>query len=113
MEFRQQASVRTGWGASPTLRRAVTRSLLALSIGAWSGAFCVLAEAYILSAVFFLFVPVYFLQQLAVSRQLQIEPGLTEEQRERYLSQVRGYGPAGVVQLAIRIYFPSSQLGGS
>jgi hypothetical protein len=71
-----------------------------------------LTEHFAVLPVFFGFIPVYFVAQRAVVRQLEADSGLQPEQRSRYVSQVNGFGPAGILQLALRIHFPSSQLGG-
>jgi hypothetical protein len=100
------------WSASVSLRRSLLLSIATIAIGAWGGAAAYLTEHFELIPVFLAFVPFYFVVQHGLLKRLEAEPGLQPEQRERYVSQVKVYGPAGLLQLAIRIYFPSSQLGG-
>ena len=100
------------WIPSPRVRFWAWFSLGVLLFGAWGGFAVVSLKLPVPIFLFFLAIPLYFYAQWQLGRAIEVDPGLSSVERQEHRRNLWLFGPAGLVQLLIRIYFPSSPLGG-
>jgi len=84
-----------------------------LLLAAWGGAAVFLLR--LSTPVFWLFllaIPAYLYGHWQVGLAIEAESGQSSLARQEHRRNLRLHGPPAVAQLLIRIYFPSSPLGG-
>jgi len=91
------------WRPSSDLRRSVWLTLIAASAAGWVGFTLLAFELEVLAAVLCgTLLIAWFLLHVRSFQLLDSEPGLEGQERARLESQLKFFGPAGIVVLAWR-----------
>ena len=93
------------WRPSSDLRWSAWLAFAVLVAASWGGFLLfVLGLRGVAAVLCLVLVIVYFLMQVRAIRLLETEPGLEAQERTRLQSQLKFFGPAGIVVLAWRCW---------